>query len=308
MTRSTIPSSATGGPETAEIRLYSHSPIFYWWPVWLVGFLMALLTYLDGGRMAVVPAGTEARRDWRVEVAPGRFEAREGLILPTADATHASHLAPAGKARTGPLPAPEQPHVRMAQGHHLGTLFLGTLLLVFLSSNVPLRGLWEWIGVLVVALVATLLLWSGRWPVVAAWLSVLHVQINLAGYVVLSTCLLAVWAVSTFYFDTRTYIIFAAGQVRICQEIGQGEKVYDATNLRLELQPNVLVRHCILGLYDAGDLIVRTGGPNPEVIDWPNVLFVRSRLRRIEHLLNSRAVVGDVRPSTEPVAVGSGVS
>jgi hypothetical protein len=41
-----------------DITIYSHSPIFYWWPVWLAGFLMALLTYLDGGLMAIVPTGT----------------------------------------------------------------------------------------------------------------------------------------------------------------------------------------------------------------------------------------------------------
>src|SRR6516165_11905661 len=78
-----------------EVRLYSHSPIFYWWPVWLVGYLMALLTYLDGGRLAVVPPGTEARRDWRVEVEPGRFETREGLILPPIVAGRPARLPPA---------------------------------------------------------------------------------------------------------------------------------------------------------------------------------------------------------------------
>jgi len=31
-----------------ELRIYSHSTIFYWWPVWLVGFVMALITRLDG--------------------------------------------------------------------------------------------------------------------------------------------------------------------------------------------------------------------------------------------------------------------
>jgi len=31
-----------------EVTIYSHSGIVYWWPVWLVGFLFALLTYLQG--------------------------------------------------------------------------------------------------------------------------------------------------------------------------------------------------------------------------------------------------------------------
>ena len=37
--------------------------------------------------------------------------------------------------------------------------------------------------------------------------------------------------------------------------------------------------------------MVRTGGPQSEVIDWPNVLFLRRRLKQIEHLLHSREVV-----------------
>ena len=31
-----------------ELRIYSHSNLYYWWPVWVVGYLLALLTYLQG--------------------------------------------------------------------------------------------------------------------------------------------------------------------------------------------------------------------------------------------------------------------
>jgi hypothetical protein len=31
-----------------EVNVYSHSPLFYWWPVWFVGFIMAFLTYTQG--------------------------------------------------------------------------------------------------------------------------------------------------------------------------------------------------------------------------------------------------------------------
>jgi hypothetical protein len=31
-----------------EVRIYGHSSLYYWWPVWAVGYLMALLTYLHG--------------------------------------------------------------------------------------------------------------------------------------------------------------------------------------------------------------------------------------------------------------------
>jgi hypothetical protein len=30
------------------ITVYGHSPLIYWWPVWLVGLVMALMTYMEG--------------------------------------------------------------------------------------------------------------------------------------------------------------------------------------------------------------------------------------------------------------------
>jgi hypothetical protein len=277
--------------EVEEVRLYSHSDVFYWWPVWALGFALALVTYLDGGRLAVVPAGTEARRDWRVEVAPGRVETREGLILPRSDARHPSHLSPSGAPQTpGAPPAPEAPHVRIVNSPYLGTLFLVTILVVFVSTHAPLRGLWQWVSVLTIALVISVISLYGWWGNLADWFRLLHVQINMAGYLFLSTWLFAIWAATVFYFDRLTYLIFSAGQVRVRQAIGEGEKVYDVTNLSLELQPNVFFRHRVLGLYDAGDLVVRTGGSRPEVLHWPNVLRVRSRLRKIERLVQTREV------------------
>jgi hypothetical protein len=31
-----------------ELRIYSHSNLFYWWPVWTVGYLMGILTLVNG--------------------------------------------------------------------------------------------------------------------------------------------------------------------------------------------------------------------------------------------------------------------
>jgi hypothetical protein len=47
---STQPTNASTSPALAarEVRIYSHSPIFYWWPVWATGFLMAFLTLTQG--------------------------------------------------------------------------------------------------------------------------------------------------------------------------------------------------------------------------------------------------------------------
>jgi hypothetical protein len=36
-----------------ELRLYSHSNLYYWWPVWVVGYVMALLTAWQGETVQV---------------------------------------------------------------------------------------------------------------------------------------------------------------------------------------------------------------------------------------------------------------
>ena len=35
-------------PVLHRLRIYSHSSLFYWWPVWVVGYVMALITYAEG--------------------------------------------------------------------------------------------------------------------------------------------------------------------------------------------------------------------------------------------------------------------
>jgi hypothetical protein len=62
MATATAPLSHAIAEKQRNIKIVSHSPLFYWWPVWAVGFLMAFLTYVDGRLMALVPAGTVAEQ------------------------------------------------------------------------------------------------------------------------------------------------------------------------------------------------------------------------------------------------------
>src|SRR5689334_25268295 len=66
-----------------EIRIVSHSNLFYWWPVWAIGFLLSLLTYFSGFLMVVVPTGTVAELDRPV----ANNESRNILVLPAKDKT-----------------------------------------------------------------------------------------------------------------------------------------------------------------------------------------------------------------------------
>ena len=41
-----------------EIRIYSRSNIFFWWPLWLTGYVLAAITYLGGQRLALSNGST----------------------------------------------------------------------------------------------------------------------------------------------------------------------------------------------------------------------------------------------------------
>jgi hypothetical protein len=97
---------AKGPAQEKPFKLFKRSPIIYWWPIWVTAFVMALLSYLDGGYMVWVPPGTEARRDWSVETEPGRTQPREGLLLPPAGPTFCPPCRP---TQVNPWASPSSP-------------------------------------------------------------------------------------------------------------------------------------------------------------------------------------------------------
>src|SRR5215472_3918877 len=74
-----VPVTVVPDERPVEVVIISHSPLFYWWPVWAVGFLMAAVSYWQGDRIAFVPPGTVAERGARVE---GQDGPRDALIAP----------------------------------------------------------------------------------------------------------------------------------------------------------------------------------------------------------------------------------
>src|SRR5215471_11003202 len=94
-----------------EIKIVSHSNLFYWWPVWAVGFVMALLTWIDGHLMAIVPPGTKALRNVTVR-AETTYDHVDVLMTP-----EGKRLPPAAID----VP-PENPHLRMAENTSYGVV------------------------------------------------------------------------------------------------------------------------------------------------------------------------------------------
>ena len=51
--RHTFVRPITHGPP--DIKLISHSNVFYWWPAWVVGFAVAFISYFQGQDVAITP-------------------------------------------------------------------------------------------------------------------------------------------------------------------------------------------------------------------------------------------------------------
>ena len=261
------------GVRPREVQVVAHTMLFYWWPVWAVGLLLAGLTWLDGHRLAIVPAGTE--------VMEGFDGDREALVLP------AGALLPRDPA-TG---KPRQPTLRAASHSGYGVVFVVVVLLVVFITNVPIRGLWSVIVVLTVLLGTVILALAGWWDDILEAAVHSRVYINAFGYLAFSLPLLVLWLVVVLFFDRQMYMVFTPGQMRVCQEVGSGEVTHDTVGMVVAKRRSDLFRHWLLG-FGSGDLLVKTAGAQAQQFEMQNVLFVGSKLQLIQQMLQTREVVG----------------
>jgi hypothetical protein len=252
-----------------EIRVISHSPIMYWWPVWFFGLVFAIFTYMNGNRMIIMPNDgttiTEANGELNVKITKGIEEVKEDLT---------KDLKP-------------KMHVHSNSG--FGTAFLVLLFLIILITNVPLRGLWSYIVIMSIVLFTVLAYFLGWWKPIQNALGGINVHINMAGYIFLSMIMMIAWIIVVVFFDRRTTVVFSPGQIKVREEIGDREKVYDTTGLALERKADDFFRHVILGL-GSGDLTIRTSGADRHEITLPNVFRISSKIAAIEQLVRERKI------------------
>jgi hypothetical protein len=267
-----LPATAT----TTGIKVVSHSNLFYWWPVWAVGFLMALLTYIDGSVMATVPKGTKA-----VKKVDAAGEDREAYVLPAGK--HVPTVDPKDQRS-----APVDPKVHMSRSKNYGVIFCTVLLICIVITNVPLRGMWSLVVIIFLVMLSLLFALFDVWERIFAILALLDVRINMGGYFFIAGALFAIWLFVLLVFDRQIYIVFEPQQFKVCTEIGGGEKVYPTMGMKLERKQSDLFRHMILGL-GSGDLTVKTFGAGADHFDLPNVLFIRKKMQTIEGMLQGKA-------------------
>lgn len=255
-----------------QIRVYHHSSLFYWWPVWLLGYFCAVYTYVENHHLAVVPAGTVARNQ-PVELKDGSVSQRSILVLPE-------------ELKQDDL---EQPTVYISRHRTLGLVYVLTLLLVIIITNISIRGLWSILTLVFLVSMVIIMSINGWLEILFRQLGQLGIYINLGTYIFLSTALLILWSINFFLFDRQTYMLFTPGQLRVRLEIGGGETVYDTTGMTVQRQRNDLFRHWVFG-FGSGDLIVRPVGTTFP-LELPNVLGVNRVVREIEQMIKEKVVI-----------------
>ena len=235
-----------------ELRVYMHTSLLYWWPVWLVGFMMATWTLIESRHMALVPAGASVEGNT--------------ITLPE-----------------GSSPILTRTHISASRTP--GIAFVLTVLIVLTFGGGWMRGWRAYTFAASLAAALLLVSWLEGWDDLARWAAYLHVHINLGGYLIFSTGLLALWLIQVFIVDRRRYVVFSMSQVRVHNDIGEQEQVYDTGGIAFEKEQNDWFRR-LFG-FGAGDLRVRVGGQWVEI---PNVIHVGRQLEAIEILLRTKDV------------------
>ena len=265
-----------------EIKLISHSTLFYWWPVWMFAFIMAGWTYFEDSRLAIVPHGSQLRK---VEGKTGAYEFT--FVNAKGEETSTESLASAIGRNPNPDVKNEPFPMRVSQHSSMGVFFLVVLMLTIVVTNVPLRGLWSFMVLLSIALVAVIItLIPGAWDRIFESIAALRIHINMAGYFFIGLATFLLWAVAVFVFDRRAYVIFTPGQIKVCEHIGAAVEAFPTLGVMLTKQRDDLFRHYIYG-FGSGDLILKFQTGDRREIRIPNVLGVGWQLKAVEDMIRT---------------------
>ena len=278
-----------GTPRTRasnEIKLISHSNLYYWWPVWVLAFFMAAWTYFENNRLAILPAGAtilpigEKTGKFALEYKLNEKDPNSG------DAIFANKQLHDATERSK-TPEKLEPFVpRISANSALGSLFVVVLILTIIITNVPLRGLWSFLVLMAIFLLALIISLFGWWEKILEKVGDLHIHINMAGYLTIGCAVFALWALATWVFDRRAYVIFTPGQIKVCEHIGDAVQTYPTMGISMEKQRDDLFRHYILG-FGSGDLILKLPSGEKREIRLPNVLGIGWRLKTVEDMLRT---------------------
>jgi hypothetical protein len=165
----------------------------------------------------------------------------------------------------------------------MGLVFLGILVFNILFTSVNIRGLWASLVILVLTSVALLLHIFELWTVIQDFLLKLRMFISAEFYLGVGIVLFSFWFLVVFVYDRRRYIELHSTHLAIVQEVGEGEKNFDVRGIVFDKKRNNFFQHIVLG-FGSGDIVITTSGGQRELIYFPNVLYISSKLKAIRQV------------------------
>lgn len=270
--------NAIWAPPKDKIIIRSHNDSFFMWPLAYIGLIIGIYSFLEGGRMAVVPSGTTVERV-KVVGAAAPNEDRTALVLPG--------VAPKQIDET----VVEQPKLHITHHKFMGTFYIMALFIFITISFTKLKGVFWWFFYITLIL-GTFILWQlGGLDKILTYVGALDIRMSCGFYIVFSTLLLANYLMRIHFFDylTLEWAEFSPGQVRICENFGEGTKIKDATGLNFERDKSDWTRW-LIG-FGMGDLTITTTGPNPEVFRLHNVTNIDLKVAQIDKLVRAREII-----------------
>jgi hypothetical protein len=221
--------------KTVQVIIYGHSALFYWWPLWVVGYVMALLTWMHHDQAVI---GNQA--EW---------------FHPSKD---------------------------------LGAIYTMLLLLLIVLTGTKVKGMKAALLIAALAFVALLFVHLNWWDRILSWFGHQSISLSFGYYIFSSSLLLLIWVVNVFVIDRLSFWRFRPGQVTHEYLGGIVNNSYDTTNLTMSLnRQNDFFRHWIIGL-GSGDLHMQTMGGRGLEINVVNVLFVGTKMLKIQRLVATK--------------------
>lgn len=274
------PTSPPATEPPREVIIYGHTALFYWWPVWVLGYIFAIATWIHDTRVAIVPANSDYRREVKID---GKVQQPGTIILPEGSGVLSKVEEHNGKT---------VPVERIHDSKNLGVIFSIVLFLVVMITNVPLRGLSSAIVVSLILLLTVFFAYMDWWESIFHALGQLAIHMNMGFYVFFSTLLFIAWAGVTFIHDRMSYWHITKDQITHEYVVGGGQKSYNTEGMAFEKLRDDMFRHWVLG-GGSGDLIMypmQSAGASREELQIHNVLFVGKKLAMIQELIASKPI------------------
>jgi hypothetical protein len=261
-----VPAAPPPAPDRV-VKVYGHSTLFYWWPVWALGFLCCAVTYFSGGRTAVLHK--DAVYDKKDQTIKLKGAEKGDLVLSVQydqDGKFYEHMSP-------------------SKG--MGVVFVILVVIVIFITSVPLRGVSSAVFIAAILVFTLFFALMGWWDDILSVFGRLSVHMNAGFYGFISGLLFLVWAAVVFGFDRMQYWRVTPGQITHEFVFGGGQTSYDTEGIAFKKLRDDIFRHWVLGL-GSGDLVMypmqkATGSADDMSIH--NVLFIGSKVARIQKLI-----------------------